>query len=51
MPPSPRPRGEEQAATRIRPPCGWQLINVGELWRFRELLYFLIWRDVKVCYK
>jgi lipopolysaccharide transport system permease protein len=35
----------------IRPPSGWQLINVGELWRSRELLYFLIWRDVKVRYK
>jgi lipopolysaccharide transport system permease protein len=37
--------------TIILPPRGWQLINVGELWRFRELLYFLIWRDVKVRYK
>jgi lipopolysaccharide transport system permease protein len=27
------------------------LIDGGELWRFRELLYFLIWRDVKVRYK
>src|SRR5436189_2439212 len=30
---------------------GWQLINIAELWRFRELLYFLVWRDVKVRYK
>jgi lipopolysaccharide transport system permease protein len=30
---------------------GWQFINVAELWRFRELLYFLVWRDVKVRYK
>src|SRR5262249_56492751 len=37
--------------TLIRPPRGWQLINLGELWRFRELVYFLIWRDVKVRYK
>src|SRR5947209_2852431 len=37
--------------TVIRPPQGWQLINVGELWRFRELLFFLVWRDVKVRYK
>jgi lipopolysaccharide transport system permease protein len=35
----------------IRPPRGWQLIDVAELWRFRELLYFLVWRDVKVRYK
>jgi lipopolysaccharide transport system permease protein len=35
----------------IRPPTGWQLINVRELWQFRELLFFLVWRDVKVRYK
>ena len=33
------------------PPGGWQLVNVRELWRFRELLFFLAWRDVKVRYK
>src|SRR5206468_99530 len=37
--------------TVIEPPRGWQLINVAELWKFRELLYFLVWRDVKVRYK
>lgn len=37
--------------TTIDPPSGWQLINVRELWRYRELLYFLTWRDVKVRYK
>jgi lipopolysaccharide transport system permease protein len=35
----------------IRPTTGWQLVNLRELWRHRELLYFLIWRDVKVRYK
>jgi len=35
----------------VRPPHGWQLINVAELWHYRELLYFLTWRDVKVRYK
>jgi lipopolysaccharide transport system permease protein len=39
------------SVTRIRPTQGWQLINFGELWRFRELIYFLTWRDVKVRYK
>jgi len=38
-------------ATIIVPPQGWQLINVAELWKFRELLVFFIWRDVKVRYK
>ena len=37
--------------TVIEPPSGWQLVDVRELWRFRELLFFLVWRDVKVRYK
>src|SRR4051812_41368760 len=37
--------------TTIDPPSGWQLINARELWRYRELLFFLTWRDVKVRYK
>ena len=37
--------------TVIRPVSGWQLVNVRELWHYRELLYFLAWRDVKVRYK
>ena len=35
---------------RIDPPSGWQLVDVRELWRYRELLAFLVWRDVKVRY-
>jgi len=30
---------------------GWRVIDLGELWRYRELLYFLTWRDIKVRYK
>lgn len=30
---------------------GWRLVDLGELWRYRELLFFLAWRDVKVRYK
>jgi homopolymeric O-antigen transport system permease protein len=41
----------EPTTTVIRPPAGWQLINFAELWTFRDLLYFLAWRDVKVRYK
>jgi lipopolysaccharide transport system permease protein len=37
--------------TRIKPASGWHIIDFRELWRFRELLYFLTWRDVKVRYK
>ena len=35
----------------LRPPSGWASIGLAELWRFRELLFFLTWRDVKVRYK
>lgn len=37
--------------TVIEPVRGWQPINFRELWKFRELIYFLAWRDVKVRYK
>jgi lipopolysaccharide transport system permease protein len=43
--------GAQAGTTRIRPARGWQMLNVRELWRYRELLFFLIWRDVKVRYK
>lgn len=35
----------------IRPSRGWVSLKLGELWAYRELLYFLTWRDVKVRYK
>jgi len=35
----------------IAPRRSWGMPDLGELWRFRELLYFLVWRDVKVRYK
>ena len=37
--------------TRIGPSRGWQVIELNELWRFRELLFFLVWRDVKIRYR
>jgi homopolymeric O-antigen transport system permease protein len=36
---------------RIEPPSGWWAIPFRELWAYRELLYFLVWRDIKVRYK
>jgi lipopolysaccharide transport system permease protein len=35
----------------IRPSRGWIWFNFRELWEYRELLYFLTWRDIKVRYK
>ncbi|HEX6199625.1 MAG TPA: ABC transporter permease [Thermoanaerobaculia bacterium] len=37
--------------TVIEPRRGWISLGLGELWEYRELLYFLTWRDVKVRYK
>jgi lipopolysaccharide transport system permease protein len=47
------PRQDEQKLHRtvIEPPKGWQLLNVAELWHCRELLGFLIWRDIAIRYK
>lgn len=36
---------------RIVPTKGWVALRLKELWAYRELLYFLVWRDVKVRYK
>jgi len=38
-------------AVVIRPLRGWTPINLREIWNYRELLYFLTWRDLKVRYK
>jgi lipopolysaccharide transport system permease protein len=35
----------------IRPSRAWVPLKLRDLWEYRELLYFLVWRDVKVRYK
>src|SRR2546421_5201061 len=35
----------------IRPPSGFSSLGIKDLWRFRELLFFLTWRDIKIRYK
>lgn len=35
----------------IEPTRGWTSLRLGDVWEYRELLYFLVWRDVKVRYK
>ena len=37
--------------TLIKPSHGWIGINFKEFWKYRELLFFLTWRDIKVRYK
>nr|UXE44943.1 hypothetical protein Hi04_10k_c3996_00018 [uncultured bacterium] len=40
-----------QRKLRIEPAGSWQGVHLAELWRYRELLYFFVWRDIKVRYK
>ena len=42
---------EPSFTTTIEPSKGWVALNLGQLWHYRELLYFLTWRDVQVRYK
>ena len=35
----------------IRPSSAWRMLDLRELWTYRELVYFLTWRDIKVRYK
>ena len=44
-------RSEPPPTLLIRPPGGWATLGLAELWEYRELLYFLTWRDIKVRYK
>ena len=37
--------------TLIKPTRGWTSLNLGDLWRYRELMFFLTWRDILVRYK
>lgn len=45
------PDVETIAETVIEPSEGWVSLKLHELWKYRELLYFLTWRDIKVRYK
>lgn len=38
-------------AVVIQPSHGWSALGLREMWKYRELLYFMIWRDIKVRYK
>jgi len=49
--PTVSPTAPEQAELVIKPRRGWIAVDWRELWNHRELLYFLVWRDVKVRYK
>jgi lipopolysaccharide transport system permease protein len=42
---------EQEPLLVLRPRTGWQQLGLKDLWQYRELLYFLCWRDIKVRYK
>jgi lipopolysaccharide transport system permease protein len=44
-------RSAEPATVYIKPARGWAALNLRDLWRYRELIYFMTWRDLKVRYK
>jgi lipopolysaccharide transport system permease protein len=45
-------RGAEEIPHLVIEPAGrWKALDLGDLWRYRELFFFLTWRDVKVRYK
>jgi lipopolysaccharide transport system permease protein len=46
---APPPPGPPTAV--IAPPTRWESLALGELWQYRELLFFFVWRDIKVRYK
>jgi len=39
------------SVTVIEPSRGWVPVKLRELWEYREVLYFLVWRDIKVRYR
>jgi lipopolysaccharide transport system permease protein len=45
------PAADDAPVTVIEPKRGWLPVDFRELWQYRELLYFLAWRDIKVRYK
>jgi lipopolysaccharide transport system permease protein len=51
-PPVPAPSGDAAPAlTRIAAAHGWSPLDLRQLWEYRELLYFLSWRDISIRYK
>jgi len=44
-------RVDDVPMMRLEPSKGWVSLKLHELWEYRELLYFLTWRDIKVRYK
>lgn len=50
-PPGTSAAAAPRPVVRITPPGEWWAVPFREIWDYRELLYFLVWRDIKVRYK
>ena len=44
-------KGVKKPVIRIQPPSRWVSLDFKELWEYRELLFILVWRDIKLRYK
>ena len=51
MTPASAARAPELPVLTIQPAAGWVPVRLAEVWEFRELLFFLVWREVKIRYK
>lgn len=51
LPVDPPAVGRGGRVIRVQPSRGWASLRLADLWEYRELVYFLTWRDVKVRYK
>jgi len=48
---TPSPAARAEPTLRIRPTKGWAALNLRELWQYRDLLWILVERNIKVIYK
>lgn len=45
------PEPSQIPTIRIRPATGWTALDLASVWEYRELAYYMVWRDIKVRYK
>ena len=45
------PQSQAEEVILLKPSRGWSTLNLKDIWIYRELVYFLTWRDVIVRYK
>ena len=45
------PEPPQIPTVRIRPASGWTALDLASVWEYRELAYYMVWRDIKVRYK